>query len=66
MMVFRDQIFRDKIGTVPEDRESDPDPLPVVVPEPPATPTDEKKNEEDVGDFINRHVFEKDSVFFEG
>jgi hypothetical protein len=65
-MVFRDQIFRDKIGTVPEDREPDPDPPSVAVPEPPAAPTDEKKNEEDVGDFINRHVFEKDSVFFEG
>jgi hypothetical protein len=32
-----------------------------IVPE-----TEEQKKEEDVGDFINRHVFERDSVFFEG
>ena len=25
-----------------------------------------EQQEEDVGDFINRHVFERDSVFFEG
>jgi len=25
-----------------------------------------KKQEEDAGDFITRHVLEKDSVFFEG
>ncbi len=33
-------------------------------PEPPAN-TQEPKDEE-IGDFITRHVLEKDSVFFEG
>ncbi|HEV2174937.1 MAG TPA: hypothetical protein VGR71_15295 [Nitrospira sp.] len=27
---------------------------------------DEEKEEQDMGDFITRHVLEKDSVFFEG
>ena len=33
------------------------------------TPPPEPENtvdEQDIGDFINRHVLEKDSVFFEG
>ena len=36
---------------------------PQPVPDPPEIP---EKDEEEVGDFINRHVFERDSVFFEG
>ena len=28
--------------------------------------TDKQAQEEDAGDFITRHVLEKDSVFFEG
>jgi hypothetical protein len=35
------------------------------VPEPPEVP-EENEKEDDIGDFINRHVFERDSVFFEG
>ena len=41
------------------------DPEPVSEkPETPEEPASEP--EEDVGDFITRHVLEKDSVFFEG
>ena len=36
-----------------------------VEPAPPEAATSEQ-NEEDIGDFITRHVLEKDSVFFEG
>ena len=46
----------------------DPDPKleqPTVELEPPGAPENEQQ-EEDIGDFINRHVFERDSVFFEG
>ena len=35
-------------------------------PEAPPTESDKQKKEEEVGDFITRHVLEKDSVFFEG
>ena len=49
----------------PPDREpAAPDPQPSA-PGPPE-PTEAAKDQDDVGDFINRHVFEKDSVFFEG
>jgi hypothetical protein len=48
---------------MPEDPKPDPQP-PGAEPEPNVKPEDEA--EEDVGDFINRHVFERDSVFFEG
>ena len=34
-------------------------------PAPPETP-ESKQDEQDAGDFITRHVLEKDSVFFEG
>lgn len=33
---------------------------------PPATSENKPETQEDVGDFITRHVLEKDSVFFEG
>jgi hypothetical protein len=36
-----------------------------VEPAPPETP-ESKQDEQDAGDFITRHVLEKDSVFFEG
>jgi len=29
-------------------------------------PVEPVVQEEDVGEFVNRHIFEKDSVFFEG
>ena len=33
----------------------------------PESPADEQqKKDEEIGDFITRHVLEKDSVFFEG
>jgi len=52
---------------MPEESISDsatPNPEPPdCEPQPPEKPKDQ---EEDVGEFINRHVFEKDSVFFEG
>ena len=41
------------------------DPKPAAEPEQPEEPKAEKQDEE-IGDFINRHIFEKDSVFFEG
>jgi hypothetical protein len=34
-------------------------------PAPPEAPVSHQ-DEEDIGDFITRHVLEKDSVFFEG
>ena len=49
---------------MPEDPKSKLDP-PKPEPEPPKV-AEEKEKEEEIGDFINRHVFEKDSVFFEG
>lgn len=33
---------------------------------PPLTPGQQDEQEQDAGDFITRHVLEKDSVFFEG
>jgi hypothetical protein len=44
----------------------DPKPTtdPPADPDPPETPGNTQ--EEEIGDFINRHVLEKDSVFFEG
>lgn len=35
-------------------------------PPPPEAERDLEKEEQDMGDFITRHVLEKDSVFFEG
>jgi hypothetical protein len=32
----------------------------------PPEPPESQPDEEDIGDFITRHVLEKDSVFFEG
>ena len=46
-----------------------PDPEPNPEPpkdEPAPTETAEQEKQEEIGDFINRHVFERDSVFFEG
>ena len=42
----------------------DPDPKPTADPVPPDTKAEEM--EQEAGDFITRHVLEKDSVFFEG
>ena len=33
---------------------------------PPEPPKSKEEEEQDAGDFITRHVLEKDSVFFEG
>ncbi len=49
---------------MPEDSVSNPEP-PADEPKAAEEPVGEEP-EEDVGDFINRHVMEKDSVFFEG
>ena len=48
---------------MPEETKPNPDPpqMESVVPE-----TEEQAGQEDIGDFINRHVLEHDSVFFEG
>jgi hypothetical protein len=37
-----------------------------VEPNPPEPPKSKEEQEQDAGDFITRHVLEKDSVFFEG
>ena len=49
---------------MPEDPQPEPEPLNVELDQSPG-PNNETQ-EEDVGDFINRHVVERDSVFFEG
>ena len=49
---------------MPEDPKAIPDRSHEESAEPPA-PKDEQR-EDEIGDFINRHVFEKDSVFNEG
>jgi hypothetical protein len=49
---------------MPEDLKPDLE-QPSVEVEPPGAP-ETGPQEEDIGDFINRHVFERDSVFFEG
>jgi hypothetical protein len=49
---------------MPEDPKPAAEPPEVEGAEPGAA--EDKQPEEDIGDFINRHVFEKDSVFFEG
>jgi hypothetical protein len=49
--------------TMPEDDE--PLDLPVEDSTPEASASDEV-DEQEMGDFITRHVLEKDSVFFEG
>jgi hypothetical protein len=38
---------------------------PKTKPEEPAEPV-EREHDEEIGDFINRHILEKDTVFFEG
>ena len=48
---------------MPEDPKPNPEPPPM---ESGAAETEEQAEKEDIGDFINRHVFERDSVFFEG
>ena len=47
---------------MPENPEEKPEPTPE--PAPPAASQEEMEKE--AGDFITRHVLEKDSVFFEG
>ena len=48
---------------MPEDpKASANEPLEPNPPEPPES----KLDDQDIGDFITRHVLEKDSVFFEG
>ena len=48
---------------MPEDPKASADqPVELAPPEPPENTQDEQ----DAGDFITRHVLEKDSVFFEG
>ena len=43
------------------------DPKPIAdQPIEPAPPEISQQDEQDAGDFITRHVLEKDSVFFEG
>jgi hypothetical protein len=50
---------------MPEDQE--PIPEPSAEPTPPEAPAASgSEMDEDTGDFITRHVLEKDSVFFEG
>ncbi len=46
----------------------DPDTVPnlPVDPVPPVAEGKDEQLEQDAGDFITRHVLEKDSVFFEG
>jgi hypothetical protein len=39
---------------------------PIPPPAPPLTSAEKEEQEQDAGDFITRHVLEKDSVFFEG
>ena len=39
---------------------------PPADPKPPETAEEKQEQEQDMGDFITRHVLEKDSVFFEG
>jgi hypothetical protein len=41
-------------------------PIAPVEPSPPEPLTSEQEAEQEMGDFITRHVLEKDSVFFEG
>ena len=51
---------------MPEDPKTAPKPtVQPALPESPAIEQDQDK-EEEIGDFITRHVLEKDSVFFEG
>jgi hypothetical protein len=45
---------------MPEEPKAD-EPEPV-----PPTESTTQQDEQDIGDFITRHVLEKDSVFFEG
>ena len=45
----------------------DPEPAPAAQPEEPvAAEAQTEVDEQEMGDFITRHVLEKDSVFFEG
>jgi len=46
--------------------QSPPAPDEPVPPAPALTPAEQDEQEQDAGDFITRHVLEKDSVFFEG
>ncbi len=41
-------------------------PSPTDPESPSPNPTEEKVNEDEIGDFIARQVLDKDSVFFEG
>jgi len=52
----------------PEGEPSSPQPAAASAPPAPASPTEtsDRQDESEIGDFITRHVLEKDSVFFEG
>ena len=49
---------------MPEDTKVNPEPP--SDPKPPQTEAEKNEEEQQMGDFITRHVLEKDSVFFEG
>ena len=52
---------------MPEDPEAPPKPAAKVAPpQPPVQSEAELEQEKEIGDFITRHVLDKDSVFFEG
>ena len=51
---------------MPEDPEVAPKPAAKVAPPQPVKSEAELEQEKEIGDFITRHVLDKDSVFFEG
>jgi hypothetical protein len=51
---------------MPDDPKLNPDPPNAEPPPKPGAPESEAEKEEEIGDFINRHILEKDTVFFEG
>jgi len=46
--------------------EPKPPPEDTAEPKPPLSEEEVRDREKEIGDFITRHVLEKDSVFFEG
>jgi hypothetical protein len=50
---------------MPDDPKPNPDPPNAGEPAEPAPPEAADK-EDEIGEFINRHILEKDTVFFEG
>ena len=53
-----------EIAVMPEDPKPNPEPPQIESDAPEAE--EQTGQQDDIGDFINRHVFERDSVFFEG